>query len=150
MTRRQINSIGRACVALAEQSLHLKMMLPIFGMGPHPDWPLIADMVRDTRRKFDQLAGTLSDIKPVLNEDLQWKLCSRDLPDFNLTVLVSIEGHDDAHEAYRDEDGEDVCWRFSNGHKIESEVYAWTDMPPALLVRQTVRLALPAPKVGAS
>ncbi len=146
MNRREIRSIGLACVALAEQSFNFKGMLPVFGVGPNPDWPIIADQVRVLRRHLEFIESSLGELKPVLAEDLQWRLCKHDLPDDHITVLVSIVGDDDAHEAYRDLSGETACWRYSNDLEIREEVYAWTDMPPALLVRQDARLLLPAPE----
>ena len=145
MNRSQIKRVGNACVKLMEDALMLKAGLPIFGRGTDPDWPVIAGEVRQLRADLERIEQLLGETQPVHVEDLQWHLCKYDLPDSEITVLVSIKGDDDASEGYRDLEGNEPCWRYANGAKIEGEVYAWADMPPSLNLRRAVRLALPAP-----
>jgi len=144
MNRREINRVCRACGELAEQAIMLKAYLPIFARGDAPDWPIITGDVRKLREMMAKVESLLRETQPVRRDDLQWRLTKYDLPDENITVLVSIVGEDDAHEAYRDEsdDGSEVIWRYSNGHPIYGQVYAWSEMPPSLRVRDHVALAL--------
>lgn len=141
----KINKVRKVCTDLMEAALMLKMNLPIFASGSHPDWPIITDEVRGLRRYLERIETLLGETQPVAREDLQWHLCKYDMPDADTTVLVSARGWDDAQEAYLDLDGEELCWRFSSDGLIEAEVYAWADMPPSLNLRQAERLALPAP-----
>lgn len=138
MNKREIARVGRACLDLAERAILLKSYLPLFACG-EPDWPVIADDVRDLRRRFEKVESMLGETKPVRGDDLQWRLCKYDVPDADVTVLVSIAGHDDAHEAYRDasDDGADMIWRYANGQQVYGHVYAWTEMPPSLRVRNS-------------
>lgn len=147
MNRNQIKRVGNACVKLAEHALMLKTGLPIFvgGTEANSDWPVIAGEVRQLRADLERIEQLLVVTLPVRGEDLQWHLCKYDLPDAGITVLVSIIGRDDAHEAYLDYSEEGLCWLFSNDTEIDGKVYAWAEMPPSLHLRENERLGLPAP-----
>lgn len=144
MNRREINRVRRACVELAESALLLKISLPAFALGGDPDWPCIADSVRHLRRRFEQVEALLGQTNPVRTDDIQWRLTKYDFPDADIAVLVSIAGDVDAREAYRDEsdDRSEMIWRYSNGHPIYGQVYAWSEMPVSLRVRDHRTLAL--------
>jgi hypothetical protein len=144
MNRNQIKRVGNACVKLAENALILKMGLPVFGADCDPDWPVVAGEVRQLRADMERIEQLLGETQPVHREDIQWRLCKYVLPDDSITVLVSIKGEDDTHEAFLDR-SDFFCWRYLDAMPIEGEVYAWADMPPSLNLRQAVRLALPSP-----
>jgi hypothetical protein len=135
MKRREIARVQAAASILGESAIMLKVMLPVFISGAHPDWPIVTD---DIRRLHDQLAARTA-----------LRLVEHALPGDEV-VMVSIEGADTAELGFFDRDGEEPVWRFQDGTRLDGKVYAWSDAPASLNARRTARHLLTFPTGGAS
>jgi hypothetical protein len=63
-------------------------------------------------------------------ELLTWTRLPGPLPDADVTVLISIEGQDEAWPGYLDDD----CWHWAgNGGRVAERVLGWAPMPGGLV-----------------